>query len=283
MKENNSPNKPLLAEFGYNKYSQFGEDGIIEKIFSVIGAGSRRCVEFGAWDGFHLANTANLWTQGWKGVLIEGELKRFRDLAVNTNKYGCRCINAYVTPDGKTSLDALMEVEGIADNVDLLSIDIDGDDYYIFDSLVRLRPRVVICEYNPTIPANIDLQAAPGNNFGSSVAALTRLAKKKGYELVALTQNNCFFVVREEVGKLEEFEMRIEYIRRDDNLMYLVTSYSGEYVISGRAPYGFNYPYRGALFGPHHQGVASCTMLRWLFDGARSARRGLKLLLGRLR
>lgn len=274
--------KPLLVDFSYNKYSQFGEDGIIDKLFSVIGTSSKICIEFGAWDGFHLANTANLWTKDWRGILIEGDTRRFRELTANTSKYACTCINAFVTRDGSTSLECLLETAGVRGAVDLLSIDIDGDDYYIFDGLVRLRPRVVVCEYNPTIPANIDLQANPGSNLGSSVAALRRLACEKGYELVALTQTNCFFVLREEVAKLEGFEMGFERLRRDDYLTYLITSYSGDYLISGPTPpYGLNFPYRGAISGPHQKVAVRCVMLRWWFDVVRLVKRIVKSVLGR--
>ena len=66
----------LLAQHGQNVFSQFGEDGIIARIFEIIGLQSKACIEFGAWDGFHMSNTANLWTKGWKGVLIEGHAGR---------------------------------------------------------------------------------------------------------------------------------------------------------------------------------------------------------------
>ena len=67
-----------LSEHASNTYSQFGEDGIIEKIFQIIGVNSKVCIEFGAWDGFYLSNTANLWTNGWKGILIEAEQRKIR-------------------------------------------------------------------------------------------------------------------------------------------------------------------------------------------------------------
>ena len=62
--------KPLLQQYGYNVYSQNGEDGIIDRIYSIIGTNSKIAVEFGAWDGFHLANSANLWSNdySWNSV-----------------------------------------------------------------------------------------------------------------------------------------------------------------------------------------------------------------------
>jgi len=273
------PAKPFLVDYGYNKYSQNGEDGVIEAIFGAIGSVSKVCIEFGAWDGFHLSNTANLWTQGWKGVLIEGDRRRFQELRANTRSYNCVCINAYVTRGGGTRLEALLEQSHIADAVDVLSIDIDGDDYYILQSLERLRPRVIICEYNPTIPAEIDLYAEYGSDFGSSVTALTRVARDKGYELVALTDTNCFFVVREELAKLSKFETRLENIRRNGQLIYLITSYKGDYAISRPLPFGFNFPYRGLLYGPHQRTKAKCALMRWWYDTIKATKNIVKRLL----
>jgi hypothetical protein len=275
------PAKPLLTDHSYNKYSQNGEDGVIETIFGAIGTVSKICIEFGAWDGFHFSNTANLWTQGWKGVLIEGDRHRFQELRANTRSYDCVCMNAYVTRDGGARLEALLEQSDIGYAVDLLSIDIDGDDYYILQSLERLRPRVIICEYNPTIPAEIDLYAEYGSDFGSSVTALTRVAGDKGYELVALTDTNCVFVVRDEAAKLSNFETRQEHIRRNSQLVYLLTSYKGDYAISRPLPYGFNFPYRGLLYGPHQRAQAKCAVMRWWYDTIKVTKNIVKRLLGR--
>jgi hypothetical protein len=279
--DSNPQAKPLLIESAYDKYSQNGEDGIIQKVFDVIGITSKVCVEFGAWDGFHLSNTANLWTNGWKGVLIEGNASRFKELVANTRSYGCICINAYVGRDSPARLEALLRKAGVGEIIDLLSIDIDGDDYYIFESLESLRPRLIICEYNPTIPAEIDLYAAYGSNFGSSVAALTRLARDKGYELIALTDTNCFFVLREQSVKFANFETRMELIRRNEQLVYLITSYSGDYVVSRPLPYGIKFPYQGLLYGRYHTVHAKCALMRWWFDAVTVAKNSVRRVFGR--
>ncbi len=69
-----------LVDFRSKKYSQFGEDGIVEKIFQVIGAENRWCVELGAWDGVYLSNTYNLVEQNWSAVLVEGDRRKFSAL-----------------------------------------------------------------------------------------------------------------------------------------------------------------------------------------------------------
>jgi hypothetical protein len=244
--------KTNLLRFADNVYSQWGEDGVIEKIFYTIKPQSKICIEFGAWDGFHFANTANLWSNnGWKGILIEGHQERFLTLQNNTNKYDCICINAYVAKGGDWSLENILKNNKIDYAVDLLSIDIDGNDYYIFDSLDSLRPRVVVCEYNPTIPAHLDVYQEYGDsNFGCSVTALIRIADQKGYALIAITDTNCFFVLEKYKELFSSYETQPENIKIDKYLTFLMTSYSGNYVVSSDAlPYGCNYPYDGVLNG----------------------------------
>ena len=252
-----------LIDYCSNVYSQFGEDGIVEKIFEIIGAETKLCVEFGAWDGFHMANTANLWTQSWKGVLIEGNKRRYKRLLKNVSEYDCICICAFVQSSGDSTLEALLDKEGITEQIDLLSIDIDGNDYYIFESLKTIRPRVVICEHNPTIPAEIDLVAEEGNYFGCSVSALKRVGEEKGYKLIAVTETNSFFVLKEYEQLFEEYETRLKKIKNDRYITYFITSYSGEYVLSKtELAYGASFPYKGKLNGPHTRIKFHSTLLR---------------------
>lgn len=243
--------QPTLNDFSRNEYSQFGEDGIVEKIFECIGTRSRVCVEFGAWHGFHISNTAALWTRGWKAVLIEGHARRCARLRRNVAAYDCVCIRAYVAASGSDTLEALLDRAGVGADIDLLSIDIDGDDYYIFESLSRLHSRVVIVEYNPTVPAHLDLYAEPGSYFGASVAALARVGRQRGYTLVAVTQTNCFLVTDEELPKLAGFDFSLERLRNDNYVAYLMTDQAGDYVVTAKNPYGYGLPYRGGLRGPH--------------------------------
>ncbi len=241
--------KKRLVEFAGGKYSQYGEDGISEKIFEKIGTTSRTCVEIGAWDGFHLSNTAAFWTKGWKAVLVEGDPEKFEILQRNASGHDCICVKSMVTPDGPDSIESILKQHGIAGEVDLLCIDIDGDDYFLFESLRELRPRVVICEYNPTIPAHLDIHAVRGNYFGCSVSALSRLAAAKGYKLAALTDTNAFFVVETDFGKLQEFETSLAEIRIDKYVNFLITSYAGDYLLAGHPVFGLQFPYRGAVHG----------------------------------
>ena len=124
--------KPRLTDFARNVYSQAGEDGILEAIFERIGMQSRVCIEFGAWDGLHLSNTALFWHSGWRAVLIEASPDRFRSLLQNTSGYDCLCLNQMVTPEGHNALESLLNRNGVDGPADLLVIDVDGDDRRAF-------------------------------------------------------------------------------------------------------------------------------------------------------
>lgn len=233
-------NSSILTSFSSNHYSQNGEDGIIEKIFELIGTKSKICIEFGAWDGFHFSNTANLWTNGWKGILIEGNAEKAEVLKKNTAPYNCMAICRYVGVKKGETLEDIMRENNLRMEADLLSIDIDGDDYHVFATLNNLHPRVIICEYNPTIPHWIDIYAEPGSYFGASVSALARIGKERGYRLIAITETNCIFVCENEFAPMKNFNTNLNDIAVNYSLNFIITSYSGEYFILGKMPFGLN-------------------------------------------
>jgi len=188
-----------LKSYANNKFSQFGEDGIIKRIFEVLPLSQTYwCVEFGAWDGMHLSNTYELVAnQNWKGILIEGSPKKFSDL-IRTYKNNKRAtlINQFISFQGPNTLDKILQQTPIPINFDLLSIDIDGNDYHIWESLKVYQPKVVIIEFNPSIPSDIEfVQQKDFNlNQGNSLRSIIKLGKQKGYELIATTDNNGIFV-----------------------------------------------------------------------------------------
>lgn len=190
-----------LSDYKRNVYSQFGEDGVIEKIFDIITPGQNPwCVEFGAWDGVHFSNTYNLIkNKGWRAALIEPEKRRYQEL-LKTHKDNGKvlCLNKFINFRGKDTLDKILSGTPIPKDFNFLSIDIDGNDYYIWESLRRYRPKVVIIEFNPTIPHDVEYVQAKdfGVNQGSSLLSLVKLAKRKGYELIAATDANAIFVIK---------------------------------------------------------------------------------------
>ena len=137
-------NKRALSGYAKNIVSQFGEDGIIEELFNRIGTSQKICVEFGAWDGMHLSNTWNLWhNHEWSALLIEGHKDRFETLQSNVAAFNkVNAVNTYIALDGPTSLERVLDNYAVPKDFDLLSIDIDGDDYHVFKSITGFMPRV---------------------------------------------------------------------------------------------------------------------------------------------
>ncbi len=187
---------PPLSETGFRVFSQFEEDGKLLYIFSVTGMGNKRFVEIGADDGVN-SNSANLYFNfGWHGLFIDGNPRAIRRGRRFFSKYPHpwfykpKFICAKVT---RENINALVKESGIEGEIGLLSIDIDGNDYWIWDALEVIVPRVVIIEThnefgmnNIVVPYDADY-SYPGKHpvyHGASPVAMTRLAKRKGYRLV---------------------------------------------------------------------------------------------------
>lgn len=168
---------------------------MIEKLLEDIGLKSSTCLEFGAWDGKHLSNTWTLWAErGWDAVLIEADRHRFELLKKCTeNKPNVMCLCAQVGTDPESSLDQILAQSQHNMDVGVLSIDIDGDDYIIWES-TALKAAIVVIEYNASFPPEITYVAKPGTHSGSSAAAFIALAERKGYDFVDLTKTNLLFI-----------------------------------------------------------------------------------------
>lgn len=188
---------PNLLDFKKNEYSQNGEDGIINEIFRRIGIETKACCEFGAWDGIHLSNCRKLILSGWSALMIEGNKQRFDSLVSNySDRPDVICVNKFVDA-GKNSLAGICTDNGLS-ALDFLSVDIDGLDYEIFESLDFL-PRVICIEvnagHNPANRSRVQRSVAM-NNVGQSLQVFTDIADSKGYDLVCYN-GNAFYVRRD--------------------------------------------------------------------------------------
>jgi len=180
-----------LNRYGARSYSQFGEDGILRHIFEVIGCTNRYCLEFGGYDGLAMSNTARLLREdGWQGAFIEADPDAFAKLQTNYRDHpNVRAVQAFVNPD---NIESLLSQLDTPQSFDLLSIDIDGNDYWVWQAITRWQPRVVIAEVNGAYPPPRKwvmrynpAHSWQGNDYyGASAQSLTDLARTKGYELV---------------------------------------------------------------------------------------------------
>jgi len=202
-----APRQPVdLKAAERSVFSQFGEDGVIERIFEIIEPGPKFAVEFGAHDGVHNSNMRNLVVnKGWSSFQIEGNKKRAAALARNYADYpSTKTQHAWVWPG---NIEILFEEAGVPRDLDLLVIDIDSNDYYVWRTIHDFRPKVVMIEANLAFPPpqRMVIDYHPMNYwdrtyyFGASMQSLYNLGKKKGYELLYQISKgpNLFFVAEE--------------------------------------------------------------------------------------
>ncbi len=217
-----------LRPYARNIYSQCGEDGILEELFRRLAIESGYFCEFGAWDGRHLSNAYFLAEHNWEGLMIECDQGRSKVLEENLRIFAGRVVglNARVEIGGVNSLDNILKGAGCPVDLDLLSIDIDSNDWDIWYSLQEFNPKVVVIESNTTWPPGVFATHVMGVTQGSSFTALHTLGRTKGYVLVCHTGNMIF--VREELAGtlglppevLEYPELLFDWRKHFDELRY---------------------------------------------------------------
>lgn len=202
-----------LNKFERQHYSQNGEDGIIEEIFRRIGTTNKYFVEFGASSDGLENNTASLLYNGWQGFWLEPSEKnvaRIKDKYIEMVKQKKLHVEAaFVTAENVEELFLSAEVPA---EFDFLSIDIDGNDYWVWKAIEAYRPRALVIEYNAVHGAvqkwvmtyNAGYVWDGSDYYGASLKSLELLAKEKGYALVGcdFTGLNAFFVRKDLVGTL---------------------------------------------------------------------------------
>ena len=196
-------NPKMLTRHGFKVYSQGDEDGFIQEIFNRIGVTSRTFVEFGVGDGLE-NNTVKLLLEGWSGLWLEGSPK---DAASIRSRFR-RELKSKQLSFKEVFIDAENINSLIGDvyqgEIDLLSIDIDGNDIHVLKSIDVVNPRALVIEYNGKFPPPISIAPTytpsymwSGTDYnGSSLAAITKIAETKNYTLVGcnIIGTNAFFV-----------------------------------------------------------------------------------------
>ena len=191
-------------------YSQAGEDGVIAEIFRRIGVTNKVFVEFGSGDG-HENNTVFLLHNGWTGLWIDANREAVntvrKNFAADIQSRRLVVLNAIVTAE---NIENLLARANLPPEFDLLSIDIDRNDYWVWRKIERYRPRTVVVEYNGKFPPGVEWVVEYHANafwdgtdhFGASLTSLEILGRRKGYLLVGCTLSgvNAFFVRQDLVG-----------------------------------------------------------------------------------
>jgi len=234
-----------LAEVDFKVFSQFGEDGIIQYLINNISMKNKIFIEFGV-QNYKESNTKFLLiNNNWKGLIIDSDSKSI-DYIKNDEiywKYNITAINEFIT---KENINNVFSSNGFEGDIGLLSIDIDGNDYWVWDAIKVVNPRIVICEYNSifgckdavTIPydPNFNRTEAHYSNlyFGASLPALCYLGNRKGYIFIGSNSagNNAFFVRKDLARNFKELTPEEGYVssnvREARDRMGKLTYISGE-------------------------------------------------------
>ena len=210
-------------------YSQYGQDGILEKIFDVIGTTNKYFVEFGSsGNDIGMGNTPNLRKKGFDGLLMDGSEHPYNNV-INDKKYEVKI--EFITA---SNINQLFEKYNVPREFDFLSIDIDGQDFHVWNKLNNYSPRVVCIEICYHIELGNDKVMMLDDNwvwkgdhlYGSSLTALKNLGNKKGYSLVATCYCDAIFI-------------RDDLIY-DENKNALFTNVNNEYELSKQSMQYYN-------------------------------------------
>lgn len=208
---------PKLRDVGFQIYSQFEEDGLLLYIFALVGTTNKRVIEICAGDGIQCMAANLIVNHGWDGLLFDGDLKNiergktFYSQNSLTWIHQPKLCQAWITTN---NVNELIEKNGFTGEIDLLSVDLDGNDYWILKALNNINPRVVICETHNVIPSDLSLSIPYDPEFfigkngmhkdftSASLLAFNKLLKEKGYRLVGAHRHgfNAIFI-RNDVGE----------------------------------------------------------------------------------
>lgn len=206
--------------------SQWGEDGIIQYLIKYIEIPNKTFIEFGV-ESYKECNTRFLLqNNNWNGLIIDGSEKLINEIkAENIHwKYDLKAVANFIT---KENIDNIFIENNIKGDIGLLSIDIDGNDYWVWEKISVIKPRIIIAEYNSlfgnkasvSIPYNKDFVRGvnmPVSYYGASITALTYLANSKGYSLVYGNKagNNVFYVRKDLLNEhVKEIQIEQAYVK----------------------------------------------------------------------
>lgn len=214
-----------LNEVEYKVFSQFGDDGIIQYLVNTLSIEPKTFVEFGV-ENYVESNTRLLLiNNNWSGLVMDGNKSHIDYITQDeiSWRHNLKAVCAFIT---KENINSLLEDNGFTGEIGLLSIDIDGNDYWVWKEITVVNPVVVIVEYNSifgadravTIPYKHDFERSKAHYsnlyWGTSLKALCVLAEEKGYYFVGSNSagNNAYFVRKDKIGSLKPIQARDGYV-----------------------------------------------------------------------
>lgn len=214
-----------LQDYEFKVSSQWGEDGIIQHLVHVVPIERKVFVEIGVGDYTESNTRFLLQNNYWSGLVIDGVKDYIDRIKTDPSVYWAHNLKAECAFVDKDNINQLLISSGISGDIGLLSIDIDGNDYWLWQAIDCIQPRIVICEYNSLYGSSRKLVTPYDAHFsrrqshfsniyyGTSLAALADLASKKGYHLVGTGRAglNAFFVRSDVKGSLVALDSDVAY------------------------------------------------------------------------
>ncbi len=187
-----------LLKFAHHVYSPCGDEGVIDMIMTRIGVHKGSFVEFNGHDGIEMNTTRVLAERGWKGVYIQPDPALFQMMKLNFNAYPkILCLQEFVAPSetAGSTIDQILDRHFPNDQIDVISINIDGLDHLVLKNLKR-KPKLIVIRggmfWHPMMQLEVPDEIA-AKNMQQPIIVMTKIAKEKGYELVCST-SNAFFI-----------------------------------------------------------------------------------------
>lgn len=226
LSNQNLPETKFTSKIEFSVFSQFGDDGIIQFLLNNIGIKNKIFIEFGV-ENYKEANTRFLLlNNNWKGLIIDGNQDYINSISSEdiSWRYDLTALCSFITKD---NINQLFQENHLVGEIGLLSIDIDGNDYWVWKNISVVKPVIVIVEYNSvfgpdhaiTIPYDPKFRRKEAHNsylyWGCSLKALCMLAEKKGYAFIGSNSNgnNAYFVRKEQLGSLLSVSCEQGYVK----------------------------------------------------------------------
>ncbi len=218
-----------ISEAGFRCYSQFEEDGIILYVLSMIGMKTKKVVEICCGEGVECMATNLILNHGYQSYLFEGDENNVKSAnAFFKSKQDCMLVppnikHAWIT---RENINQQLKDIGASGEVDLFSLDIDGNDYHIWEAISEINPRLCVFETHDIIPGDLSLTIPYDPNFYAwnktgaemdfrsvSLLAMKKLSESKGYRLIGSHRHgfNVFFL-RNDIGTGFFPEVSVEHV-----------------------------------------------------------------------